>query len=136
MSQRELFRYGLGALIAVLAVGAFAGGVYAMAGAPGVPERLLEGGPFATYFVPGLILFAVVGGSLAFAAFALFWRRPLALELAALAGAILLVWTTTQLALVGYLSWLQAALVAIASVILALVYGYSHRHPASPARTQ
>lgn len=50
-------------LLLFMAVNAFAGGVYGVCGAPGVPTEWLEGTPFRTYFVPALVLFVMVGGS-------------------------------------------------------------------------
>jgi hypothetical protein len=57
------FRYVLGSLLAFGALNAFAGGYYGMSGAEDVPKEWLEGSPFDDYFIPGLVLFVVVGGS-------------------------------------------------------------------------
>ena len=61
--QSGIIRYTLGVLLAFGALNAFGGGYYGMQGAEGVPLEWLEGSPFKDYFLPGLILFAVVGGS-------------------------------------------------------------------------
>ena len=66
----------------LLAVGALAGGLALMAGPGGqiiqLPVSELAGSPFTDYFVPGAVLFTVLGvGPLVAALFA--WRRhPLA----------------------------------------------------------
>jgi hypothetical protein len=123
-----MFRRNLGVLLAFLAINAFAGGIYAMAGATGIPVDWLDGSPFSSYFVPGLILFVVVGGAFTLAAIALFWGWSLDFELAALAGSVLLVWVTIQLAVIGFVSWLQPATGGAAIAILLMVYGYKYRH--------
>jgi hypothetical protein len=110
----------LGALLALGAMNAFLGGGYAMAGARGIPTAWLEPGPFVDYFVPGLILFVVVGGTCAIAALAVFtghrWGRTLALASAALVFAFLMV----ELHVVGSFSWIQPASAIGASLIIAL----------------
>ncbi len=63
-------RYALGLLLAFGALNAFAGGYYGLSGAPGVPLKWLAGSPFEDYFVPSVILFVVVGETLALAALA------------------------------------------------------------------
>ena len=59
----KLLRYFLGCLLAFSALNAFGGGIYAIMGAENVPVEWLKGSPFTSYFVPGLILFFIVGGS-------------------------------------------------------------------------
>ena len=120
--DRDVNRYILGVLLAFLAVNAFAGGYYAMAGAEGVPIEWLHGSAFSSYFIPGMVLFVVVGGSAALAAIALFANRESRLVLAKVAGWILVVWMLEQLAIVGFVSLLQPAVVLLAIVILTLVY--------------
>lgn len=89
---------------------AVAGGL-ALATAPGgengPPLALLEHTPFKSFLVPGLVLLLVVGlGNLAAAA--LEARRIEKSEVAAsVAGAALVGWIITQLALIRTVSWLQ-----------------------------
>ncbi|HYN09727.1 MAG TPA: hypothetical protein VES67_20260 [Vicinamibacterales bacterium] len=89
-----------------LGVGAIAGGAALMLGPRGeiipLPLSSLIGTPFNTYFVPGLILFAVLGvGPLGAAAVA--WRRhPTAPLLALGVGLALLIWIAAQIAFIGY----------------------------------
>jgi len=56
-TDKNPIRYSLGALLIILAVNAFGGGYYGMAGAEGVPIEWLNGSPFPNYFIPGLFLF-------------------------------------------------------------------------------
>jgi hypothetical protein len=132
MRQRPK-RFLLGSVLAFLALNAFGGGYYAMAGAEGVPVEWLAGSGFSTYFVPGLILFAVVGGSAALAAVAVFARHSSGPELARGAGWVLVAWLVVQVAIVGYVSWLQPVTALAAISILSLTH---HRKlPLAPWRT-
>jgi hypothetical protein len=102
-------RYALGGLLAFGALNAFAGGYYGMAGAEGVPKEWLEGSPFDDYFIPGLVLFVVVGGSFLAAAIAVLARLRVARTAAFGAGAIVLGWLAAETAVIGYVSWMQPA---------------------------
>ena len=108
-NRSSLVRYLLGGLLAFGSLNAFAGGVYGLSGAEGVPLELLEGSPFRTYFVPGLILFVVVGGSLLFAAVAVLAGSRIARVGAVTAGTVVLVWIAVQVSVIGYVSVLQPA---------------------------
>ena len=116
----EWTRYSLGALLAFGAINAFAGGWYGLSGAPGVPLEWLAGSPFTIYFIPSLVLFVVVGGALACAAIAVFARWRLAGHTALLAGIIVLSWMCAQVAIIGYVSWMQPATFAGRVLILVL----------------
>jgi peptidoglycan/LPS O-acetylase OafA/YrhL len=113
-------RIALGLLLAVVALNAFGGGYYGLSGAPDIPTEWLAGSPFADYFIPSLILFAVVGGAHALAAIAVFAGWPSARRLALAAGAIVLGWLAVQIAIIGHVSWLQPA-TAIAGVVIVLL---------------
>ena len=115
-------QYALGGLLAFGALNAFAGGFYGMSGAEGVPIEWLAGSPFTTYFVPSLILFFVVGGSLLTAAIAVFWRWRRARVMALGAAAIVLGWLAVQLSIIGYVSWMQPVTAIGAVVVLALAW--------------
>jgi hypothetical protein len=113
-------RSALGALLAFGALNAFAGGCYGLSGARGVPTEWLQGSPFASYFVPSLILFAVVGGSFLGAAIAVFARWRVARLLAFGAGAVVLGWIAVQLVIIGYVSWMQPTTGVAGLLVLAL----------------
>ena len=90
----------------LLSIGALGGGLVLML-APRreimpLPLSALGGSPFDTYFVPGLILFGVLGlGPLS--ATRLAWlRHPLAPTAALIVGAGLLIWVTVEVAIIGY----------------------------------
>jgi hypothetical protein len=114
----------LGILEAFLALNAFGGGYYGMAGAEGVSLELLQGSPFKSYFIPGLFLFAAVGGSLLLASVAVFARWKQARNLSFAAVAIVLAWLAVQVYFIGFMSWMQPATAVIALVILTLTIVY------------
>ena len=118
--QSSALRWSLGVLLAFGALNAFGGGYYGMAGAEGVPTAWLEGSPFTDYFVPSLVLFVIVGGSFLLAAVAVLARRRSGRMLALGAGVIVLGWLTVQLAIIGYVSWMQPTTAIAGLVVLAL----------------
>jgi hypothetical protein len=120
-STVKLVQYTLGSLLFLLAVNAFGGGYYALAGAKDIPIEWLEGSPFSDYFIPGLFLFLIIGGSALLAGIAVFSRRRLARKAAFFCGIIVLLWITMQVSIIGYVSWMQPAttIAAIAILILA-----------------
>jgi hypothetical protein len=77
-NHRQGIRNILGVVLTVLALNAFGGGWYGMAGAEGIPVDWLRGSLFQSYFFPSLILFVVVGGSFLFAATAIIGLLALA----------------------------------------------------------
>jgi hypothetical protein len=86
-----------------------------------------RGKPFDDYFVPGLVLFLVVGGSLLAAAIAVFADLRIA-RLAALgAGLVVLAWLAVETLIVGYVSWMQPATTIGALVILLLAWLQNER---------
>lgn len=119
-SDRKFVRYFLGTLLAFLALNAFGGGYYGMAGAEGVPLELLEGSPFNSYFIPSLILFLVVGGVSFFASIAVFARWGFARKASFLAALVVFGWLVVQVAIIGYASWMQPATAVAATIILVL----------------
>lgn len=113
-------RYMLGVLLAFVALNAFAGGIYGMSGAEGVPIEWLEGSPFHDYFIPGLFLFAAVGGAFLFAAFTVLARRPQGRRAALGAAILVLAWLAIQVTIIGYVSWMQPATTVAAVIVLLL----------------
>lgn len=118
--SENIIRYSLGILLLLVAINAFAGGYYAMAGAKNVPTEWLRGSPFSNYFIPGLFLFIVVGGLALLAAIFIFRHHRLALKAAYVSGTIILLWLLIQVTIIGYVSWMQPT-TAIAAVIIILL---------------
>jgi hypothetical protein len=75
----------------------------------GVPREWLSGSPFKDYFIPSLILFVVVGGSLLAAAVAVYAGVRADRAAALAAGVTVLVWLAAEIAIIGYISWMQPA---------------------------
>jgi len=121
-ASENLIRYILAALLALVALNAFAGGFYGMSGAEGVPIEWLSGTPFSDYFIPSLILFVVVGGSSLVAAIAVFLRLRFARLLALDAAATLFVWLAVQLVIIGYVSWMQPTTAMAGLLVLILTW--------------
>ena len=94
-----------------------------------MPREWLAGSPFADYVIPSLVLVLVVGGSLLIAAVAVLARLRTARLTAYAAAAILLIWIVVQVAIIGYVSWMQPATIAVAVLILVLA---RRLPPASP----
>jgi len=93
-----------------------------MSGAKGVPAEWLAGSPFRDYFIPGLILFVVVGGSFLIGAIAVFARFRIARLAAFSAGVIVFGWLVVQIAIIGYVSWMQPATAIAGLFVLILAW--------------
>ena len=119
-SVQNRIRHALGVLLAFVALNAFAGGYYGMSGAADVPREWLQGSPFRDYFIPGLFLFVVIGGSFLFAAIAVFGRLPKARLAAFSAAIIVLAWLAVQVSIIGYVSWMQPATTIAGIIFLSL----------------
>jgi hypothetical protein len=121
-SQSSAVRYALGAVLAFGALNAFGGGYYGLSGAEGVPTEWLAGSSFSDYTVPSLILLVVVGGSFLFAAIAVVTGSRMARSSALSAGAVVLVWIAVQMAIIGYVSWMQPTTTIGGLLILLLAW--------------
>ncbi len=126
--RKSLFN-GLGVLQACIGVGAVAGGL-GLALDPsgeslGMPLELLEETPFATFLVPGIVLFAVNGlGSLT-GAIASFVRHRYAGHAAIALGVFLIAWILVQVYWFAGFHWLHWLYLGLGIVELAL--GWSVR---------
>jgi hypothetical protein len=123
----RLARWILVAVLGVVALNAFGGGYYGMAGARDVPVEWLAGSPFSSYFVPSLVLFVVVGGSCLVAAVAVVAQHRLARRAAMTSGLILIAWILAQMSIIGYVSWLQPAMLAAGALMLLLATRFHPR---------
>lgn len=97
----------------MIAISAFGGGYYGMNGAEGVPLAWLEGSPFASYYVPSLFLFAVIGGGCLLASALVFSGKPIGRKAGMYAAYAVLFWIGAQLAVIGPKSFLQPFVVVI-----------------------
>lgn len=124
-------RSALGALLAFGALNALGGGYYGLAGAKGIPREWLRGSGFSDYFVPSLVLMTVVGGSFLLAAVAVFARWRHDRWLATAAGVIVLGWLAVEVAIIGYVSWMQPATAVAGALVLGLAW---RLQPSTPPR--
>jgi hypothetical protein len=128
MNPQQATRSTLLVVEAFVAVTAFAGGLALMLGAliPDLswvitpPTEYLEGSPFSSYLVPGLVLALVLGGLNVIAFVLLLQRRPSALFAAATAGYAALIWIFVQMMVIPF-SVLQAVYFMAGAVELGLV---------------
>lgn len=121
-STGKLIHHVLGILLLLVAINAFAGGYYGLSGAKDVPTEWLKGSPFHNYFIPSLILFVCVGGSAFFAAIVVFRQHRTARKAAFICGIIILFWLAIQVAIIGYVSWMQPTTAVAAILILLLTW--------------
>lgn len=119
------------ALEALVALNAVGGGIYGLSGAPGVPHEWLAGSPFGSYFIPSLFLLLVIGGGMIGAAVLMIRRPPQGAWAAVAGGVLLLLWIAAQVALIGFVSWLQPAVFISGLLLIAL--GLSLRRALSRA---
>jgi hypothetical protein len=84
-----------------------------------MPSELLEGSPFGSYFIPGLVLLAVGIANLASAAAVLLrnrWGAPASVVV----GIAWMGWFVVQVAVVGFLNWQQPAYFVVGVLIIVL----------------
>lgn len=127
-SKEKAIRYVLGILLLFVAINAFGGGYYAMAGAEGVPVEWLQGSPFTSYYYPGMLLFAGIGGLSLFSAIAVFSKKKIAGKVVLICGLAILLWLGVQVATIGYVSWMQPVTAMIAVLILILNWLHSKKN--------
>lgn len=89
-----------------LGLGALGGGGALIVGSRGeiipLPLSALNGSPFETYLVPGMILFSVLGLGPLVAALLVWLQHPLALIVTLGVGVALLIWLAVEIVIVGY----------------------------------
>lgn len=101
-------------------IGGVGGGIGVMKDTLPFPQVWLEGTPFHSYFVPGLILCVVVGGSQLFAAYALLARRTFEKATVVVASCILIGWMVGEIHFIGYRAPIQAWFLALGVLELIL----------------
>jgi hypothetical protein len=110
-------------LDAVVGVTAVGGGVALAAGLEGqrYPVAWLEGTPFGSYLVPGLILAVAVGGSAASAAVLTATAPGVGARVSALAGVILMGQIAGEVRVLKQpITWIEVVYFAIGSAMVAL----------------
>lgn len=116
-------RVALLVLTAFITLTALPGGMLLMmepgGGSIGLTVQLLSNTPFHDFFIPGLVLALIVGGSSLVSLFLVMNESPLSYKVAMLSGIILVVWILAELAFIPYYHWLQGFYLAI-GVLVAL----------------
>lgn len=120
LTNHSFIRITLGILLLLLVLNAFYGGWYGMSGAKDVPVEWLKGSMFQDYYFPGLILFIFVGGSSLLACFHVFKNGKYARTFTFLCVSIVFIWLLSQIAIIGYVSWMQPAIAILNLIILLL----------------
>lgn len=116
MNKRKL----LIGLLLFIGLTAVAGGIGLMTGSVDPGAELLTDTDFASFYLPGIILFAVVGGSSLLAAISTY-KKVIGAELASiLAGLILLFWLVGEVVSIGHLNPLQFIYFALGCAVLYL----------------
>lgn len=133
-ANMKAVQISLGVLLAFVALNAFGGGYYGMSGAKDVPLEWLEGSPFKSYFFPSLFLFVVLGGFSLYSSIAVFRNWKYARITALLCGILMLSWIGVQVAIIGYISWMQPAtlIAGIIVLVLAWIFNPGRVVPAQP----
>lgn len=108
-----LFLNGLGGVV---------GGILVMKEILPFPEVWLQGTPFHSYFLPGLILCAAVGGSHLAAAAAVLSRSTLARTASVFAGLVLTGWMIGEIKLIGLQAPIQAWFVGVGLIEIGLSF--------------
>ena len=132
-SDPVAIRYSLGSLLAFGALNAIGGGYYGLSGAAGVPTEWLEGSAFSDYFFPSLMLLVVVGASFVMAAIVVFSGMRIARVAALTAGLVVLGWLAAQLAIIGYVSWMQPTTAIAGVLVLVLAWLLPNPRDFNPA---
>lgn len=108
------------ALTSFSALTAIGGGVGVLVTGLGIPKSQLEGTPFDSFLVPGLLLAIAVGGSLATAAVSLLQRVRWQGRMAMSSGGVMLAWIVVESLMIHDGRPLQIA-VAFTSLLILLL---------------
>ena len=114
-------------LEAIAGVSAVAGGIGLVFDWLGVNKSRLDGSPFNSFLIPGLILLVAVGGLLLSATWMVWTRSKLALEVSLAAGFILLGWFSVQIIMIGLFNWLQPIMASVGVAIAVIAVSSSRR---------
>ena len=120
-----------GSLQAVVGLSALVSGGLMMAFPAGsafrMPLTMLKGSPFADFFLPGLILFMVIGLGHAVASVLSFRRNRFCGHAGAVMGLGLMIWIFVQVNMIGGGHWLQYLYFALGTAEVSLAVLLSAR---------
>ncbi len=109
-------------VLVVVGINAVIGGVGLMINGLGMNPSQLDGSPFDSFPIPGLLLAIVVGGATLGAAWAEWARNRHAPMVSLAAGFIVVGWILGQLAMLGYVSPLQPVILGCGLMIAWLAW--------------
>jgi hypothetical protein len=128
-SASGTIRFALMAVELIFVISAVGGGLGLLTGSLELPDEWLDSTPFDGYAIPAVILAVVVGGSWLAATWAVWARHPLAPLVSVAAGVVQLGWFAVQIALLGYISWMQPFYAALALITIALAWWWRGTPP-------
>jgi hypothetical protein len=103
--------FGLGALQALIGLGAIGGGLMLVidpsGSTLGVPSGLLEGSIFPNFLIPGIFLMVVNGFGSSIGAVFSFTKRQCTQGIAIVLGVILVSWIVIQVIIIRSIGWLH-----------------------------
>jgi hypothetical protein len=90
----------------------------------GMPLNWLDGSPFHSYLIPGLVLFFIVGGSYVLSSVTTWMSHQYAPQMASIAGFGIMIWIFTEMYIVRQSHWLQILYfsIGIATIVSVLIY--------------
>ena len=127
------------ALQAFNGLSALAGGFGLMGDPSGkslqMDTSMLSGSPFENFLIPGIVLFVVNGIGNTTGAILSLTRYKYAARVAALFGLILMIWIISQVAWMGYLSFLQPLYFTTGLIQLLAGYSFIRQSNRKPMQT-
>ena len=96
---------------------------------------MLSGSPFESFLIPGIVLFTVNGIGNATGAILSLTRYKYAAWIAALFGLVLMIWIISQVAWMGYMSFLQPLYFTTGLIQLLAGYSFIKQNNRKPIQT-
>jgi hypothetical protein len=112
---------------AVVAVNAVYGGIGLIVNGMGMPADWLNGTPFSSWLVPGVLLMLLIAVPMASAAIAEVVGTLRAYEVSVTAGAVLVGWIAAEVVILRHFSLLQPILFVVGILVVLLARLVHHR---------
>jgi len=110
-------------LLILLYVGATSvhGGIGILTGKIALPLEFLNGTPFKSFQIPGIILLVLVGGLNLISAFLVFKKAKYHLEFASFSAFSILIWTFTEIYMIKHTMFLQVIYFSLGIINLCII---------------
>lgn len=115
------------ALEVLVAVNAVYGGIGLIVNGMGMPDDWLDGTPFASWVLPGVLLLLLVAAPMASAAIVEVAAGRRAYAASMTAGAVLVGWIGAQVVILRRFFFLQPVLLVVGVLVLLLAWQVHHR---------